>query len=531
MQIRLLRKLERFSERLLDCCVKNRPVQFFLKSYYDLAAQCLIWSLKLMKFDGLSRVYLRHNRWILPVSDMDLVCVMESHGSKKEMVFLRKFWRLYRCLRTFFPMLCTLDEIRFIRTERLSGHPLSVPTGALTLFTPDEWICLYSKEVTSSRVPPSMMRAAESTRHWNMYGKLQWPLLAGQIITELKFRRLRGIILKILQHLRYLENEEMISIPLLEERLRRQENSMASDIYRKIKIIPSGETMRSAALSEALRQLLLLMDRVHAERFDLAYTLTPAPHSDDDQWLGKPLKKFIRTGKELFGDKFKIAALRPIGEHKARVFLMIDDSCDPQCFMDLIEFVNQHNQKLFESRIRLMIVTEKIAASQFFGLWSPYALEAHILMARESYNPYGILKIRKPSHEWVVWKIRNSASIFEEYYLPHLMSPLAKGAGMDFCKIYERFEIEMLFHYFYYLKDRESYENDLARTNGDSAEIMAIAASKYARELGIHEWHPYNYASAYPYVQKLIRLVDQMAVQELARVAAKNYEKNLSTHQ
>ncbi len=522
--IRIIKRFKHFLEQLLDHCAKNRVSYFLLRAYYQLATHCLASALKVAKFDSLIKIYLRHNRWILPISDIDLVCLIKRGEPRDDMVFFRKFWKLYGFLRVFFPMLCTSDEIRFIHDEQIHKHPLRTKTDALALFTPDQWLCLYSKKGSGDGIPVWIMYAAESTRHWNMYCKLQWPLIAGQIITELKFRRLSGIMLKLTQHLYFLKENKAIDIPSLGKL------PFANDFYLQTHTIPSNPLRRRSILLHSFQKLIFLMDRIHSERFDLSYGLIPVRHSSDDHWLGSPLKDFIREGKSIFGGQFQIAVLKPLGEYNARAFLLLKESWSPAIIQKLMTFANQHNQKLFESRVRLMFGTESIIASQFYALWSPHALEAHILLVRESYNPDGHLKIKLPPHEWVVWKIRNSVSIFEEYNLPFLISSQAKGAGIDFCKIYERFEVEVLFHYFSYLRNRETYENDLMRTNGDSLEMMAITASRYGNEMGTGDWRPYSYASAYPYVRQMIRLVDTMARRETERISRKRYEENISSH-
>lgn len=172
---------------------------------------------------------------------------------------------------------------------------------------------------------------------------------------------------------------------------------------------------------------------------------------------------------------------------------------------------------LVAADIRVIFSTESLLTSQFYTLWGPHALEAYILSAKGYHGRGGNLSIKIPPERWSVHQIRNSASIFEEYYLPLLHSPIAKGSGADFFKIYERSETETLLLYFYFLKDRESFIRDINDVKGDINEMLCIVTSKYSVELGTEAWRPYSYSSAYPYIAKLIRLVDTMAASELSR--------------
>jgi hypothetical protein len=105
--------------------------------------------------------------------------------------------------------------------------------------------------------------------------------------------------------------------------------------------------------------------------------------------------------------------------------------------------------------------------------------------------------------------------VFEEFYLPFLMSPLAKGEGMDFCKIYERAETEILFHYFGYVRSRDEYLDLLQRSGGDADEVIAWACANYGNEIGIRSWHPLRFIDSYPCLKSMIRQVDQLAWEKL----------------
>jgi len=327
-------------------------------------------------------------------------------------------------------------------------------------------------------------------------------------------------MLKILQHLFWIDENCLYDIDELKRKWDKGENrdakeQLAGEIFDHLNEIPYSISERRRLILDTFRKSAFLIHRTHDEHYDLNEGALTVKHCRNDEWLGKPLKEFIEGGKNAFSGQFQTVVIKPICEQSMRAYILIQPEMEAALFDDLLLFIEKHNQRLFESKVRAMVTTDKILTSQFYTLWSPYALEASILLARESYDPDGALRIKKPPEPWILWKIRNSVSIFEEYYLPLLTSPMAKGTGMDFCKMYERPEIEMLFHYFYYLKDPVKYEQDLKEVEGDSNEILCITASKYGNEIGIGDWRPYRYESAYPYVKKLIRIIDRMAMDRM----------------
>lgn len=511
-------------DRFGDLCAKNKYFNFLLEGYYALAVQSLAGLLKKQKFDQILNVYVRHRDWILGVSDIDLVFIIKPLTPDQDIAFFKKLWKSYIPLRILFPVLCDIDEIRFINAEQIDRHPLRMNKEASLLLAPQKWACIYSKDASRDPVAfPITDKTDSSVPHtrflyFNLYSYWQWVILSGGRISELRFFRLRKCTMKILQHLFYLNEKTCFDIKELTQRLSGGEGAQGSaevlkakEIFRHLEEVPRNSSDRRSSMTCAFRKLILYVQQVHCKHYDLNTDLRSASHSQDKTWLGQTLGDFIDRGEELFGDQFQVVALRPIYEIKLRAFLLIDEKITQKQFDELLRFVSRYHQKLFQSKVQLFVATDKILTSQFYALWSPHALEAYLLLARDSFNPRGLLKIKVPPENWTLWKIRNSVSIFGEYYLPLLTSPRAKGDGGDFCKIYERTDIEMLFHYFYYLKDREAYLRDLAATKGDSNEILCITASKYANEIGMADWHPDKYADAYPYIKRMISLVDQMA--------------------
>ncbi|MFA5157222.1 MAG: hypothetical protein WC532_07570 [Candidatus Omnitrophota bacterium] len=517
-------------EYFCDYCSKNKFLSPLFAAYYRLAVKSLALALKMHNFKQIVKVYLRHRDWILGVSDIDLIFIMKSLEPAEDASSFKKLWKTYIFLRKLFPMLCDTEEIRFIPEEQIREHPLRVNGETALLLSPHKWECIYSKKGSISPASFSLSHpekpAIPHTRflHFNFYGYMQRMILSGQDIPALKFCRLRKNMMKILQHLFYLKNSKAIGMDELTKQLSGQEKTCkdadeiaARDIFKLLEEVPAGAAARRNALLYAFRKLILFIQDVHDRHYDLGSGTHPAPHTHDGSWMGKPLKDFIEEGNRLFGERFRVNAIKPISELTQRAFLSIDENTDRDLFEKLILFSSRHYQMLLRSGTSLYVVTDKILTSQFYALWSPHALEAHILLARDSFNPGQMLKIKLPPEEWTLRKIRNSLAIFEEYYLPLLASPYAGGNGIDFCKIYERPEVEMLFHYFYYLKDRDVYFRDLKQAKGDSAEILCLTAAKYADEIGLNQWHPYEYVTAYPYLKKMIRLVDRMTCERIGR--------------
>jgi hypothetical protein len=175
---------------------------------------------------------------------------------------------------------------------------------------------------------------------------------------------------------------------------------------------------------------------------------------------------------------------------------------------------------LVAEKVFLNTTTPVLLTSQFYTQWGHVALEAHILQAQSVFAPRGGLRLLLPNAQWTLQKIRESVAVFEEFYLPFLTSPLARGEGLDFCKIYERAETEMLFHYYCYLKNPLEYLDLLQRSDGDTDEVIAYGCAKYGNEIGIQAWHPIRFIDSYPYLKSMIRRVDEMALQQLENPAS-----------
>ena len=496
-------------EEIFDHSIKNDFFGYCFGRYYHAAICSLRFVLKQQRSQEILTVYLRHEEWILGASDIDLVFIIRSSDHDKDIVFFKKLWKTYFVLRLFYPILCKFEEIRFISQELLQKHPLKENAESYLLLAPHKWRRIYSnndddsaRKEFLSKGPIKASLPLTRFLHFNFYSYIQWVILSDQRISKLKFLRLRKNMMKIRQHLSYVKEEKTNEGLLLS-------NELISTG------IPAKEILRQDVIISEFRELILDLHRTHAERYDLSNELYTVPHANDDSWMTSAVKVFIRQGNELFGDRFQLVMIRPICDFTVKSFLFIDESFGKDLFNDLIDLSRQHNLELFKSSLRLYFVTDKILTSQYYTLWSPFALEAHILLARGAYNPKGSFKIKLPSNEWTLWKIRNSISIFEEYYLPFLTSPNARGKGINYCKLYERPEVEILFQYFYYLKDRDSYFDDLKKAKGDLNEMLCLIASKYANEIGIQDWFPRTYDSAYPYIKRMVRLIDQMAYDQI----------------
>jgi len=521
-------------EYFRDYCSKSRPFNTLLAVYYRLAIKSLAFVLKKHDFKQIIRVYLRHSNWILGASDIDLIVIMDSSGWIADADFFKKLWKSYGFLRKLFPVLCGTEEIKFIPEEQIKEHPLRTNGEALLLLSPHKWKCIYSRKCANAPLSFTISRTEKPTLphtrflHFNFYGYIQQVILSGEDISELKFCRLRKNIMKIIQHLLYLKGGDILEADELtillsdpERSAKDTDEATVGNIFKLLEKIPENARARRNVLLSAFQEIVLLIQGIHDRRYDLSVGADAAPHSADNHWMEKPLKDFIKEGNKLFAEQFRFVITMPIYEAKQRAFLLINEKTDRYLFEKLIAFSNQNYRKLSRSGTCLYIATDKILTSQFYALWGPHALEAHILSTRQSFNPGGRLKIKLPPDEWTLWKIRNSLSILEEYYLPFVTSPRANSKKTKSYRIYETPEVEMLFHYLYYLKDREAYYRDLKRAKGESDEIICLAAAKYADEIGLSQWHPDGRATTYPYIKKMIRLIDRMADEKI-RLHAKN---------
>ena len=492
--------LQRKFEILIDLVSRYQLFVCLFNAYYHLGIKFLNFFLRFLPVNLIARVYIKHRHWIVPSSDIDFIFIIRTSSVVEESRFFKSFWKIYQSLRFFFPMFCELNEVRFIPHDQIEKHPLIASDSVLTLPAQFTWECVCQYSPIQFVGIEKLAAVEESTAHYNAFGNVQWSLLAGQHITQLRFRRLSKLILKILTQL-----DLMSKHPLPQEHL-----TLNKEIKSLTTTVSTDSQERKDKLLFSLRRMILMADQVHHSLLPLNGELLTVKHQENKLWDSDLLQDFIKKGQMSFGQAFQVLVVEPVCEHNTRVYIIIDQSWSDNKFIDLIVFINLYNQSLFESRFRLILTTVNILASQYYFLWHANALETELLLVRGMYNPRGLFKVYKVPDEWTKLKIRHTLSIYNEYYLPFLTSPMAKGAGIDFCKIYERQEIEMLFHYFYYLKDNNSYFDDVMNVQADSHEVLCLTAAKYGHELGINEWHPTNYFSAYPYVRTLIRLIGPM---------------------
>jgi hypothetical protein len=423
-------------------------------------------------------------------------------------------------------MLCEVPEIRWIPIKQLECHPLHHQSEAHLLLNPEQWICVFARTPGDLvEVPvfnPSMKEIFPLTMflEFNLYGYLQRHMFASENRPSLLLQRMGKCSLKIIQHIHFLETGNYESVQALKDRLEANGHVEPSNRYA---LMIGGffstqpdKSRQDRAVIEAIYQVILELDRVHSEKMNLVDDCINAAHHWPDEWTGTPLGDFLKLVAVRFGGTIRLAGFKsPYKQYHTKLFFIIDPETSIEQFHDFVVFARPYYEGLVQQKVFLNATTRALLTSQFYSLWSHVALEGHILLAQSVYAPQGGLSIKIPEEQWTLQKIRESVSVFEEFYLPLITSPQAKGHGMDFCKIYERAETEMLFHYYCYLKDRDDYLAFMEKHAGSIDDVIAHGCAKYGNEIGIQNWHPFKFIDSYPFLKRMIRQIDDMALGKL----------------
>jgi len=504
--------------------VRFALVRAVLLAWYKLSLKGLALIVRGKKSRQVKFIYTRHQNWILGSSDIDLIILYSDHDPGRDKIFFVSFWRRYIALRFLFPMLCEVSEIRWISLARLGGHPLHSQSEAHLLINPEQWICIFDRgEETAMQAPvfnPPQKSHLPLTMflEFNLYGYIQRQLFSNEHHPELRIDRMAKCAVKILQHLHYLQAGEYVDVRRFQEKLHDESAGKPWQIYATMMqgLLSSKEDRE---LARSIFEILVVLSRAHETITDCEPAGSEPRHAVPGDWQGTGLGDFLADVEQEFADRVSLVAFRsPYKQYHTRLFFVVSGETSFEDFYSFVRFSRKYHDVFQAEKILLNATTSTLLTSQFYSLWGHVALEAYILQAQEVYAPRGGLRILPPKEAWTLQKIRESVAVFEEFYLPFMMSPLAKGEGIDFCKIYERAETEILFHYYCYLKDKDGYL-ELIRDSGSSAdEVIAYGCANYGNEIGIHNWHPIRFIDSYPYLKTMIRLVDEMALKRLESV-------------
>jgi hypothetical protein len=356
---------------------------------------------------------------------------------------------------------------------------------------------------------------------FNLYGYLQRQLFSSDERAGLRIERMAKCAMKIVQHLHYLETGQYVALQSIQERLQQpkdQPSKRYSNLLQGLLPDEAGELRGDMAIARSVFTLIRELSRAHESIVHSGLLaghpvqMQPA-HTRPVEWSGTSLDSYLLDAESKFGSRISLVAFKsPYKQYQTRLFLVITPGMRFEDFYEFVVFSRDYQDALQAENVFLKATTADLLTSQFYALWGHVALEGHILAAQGVYAPRGGLNLFTPTEAWTLQKIRESVAAFEEFYLPFIMSPLAKGEGMDFCKIYERAETEMLFHYYCYLKDRNGYLELLRDSGGSVDEVIAYGCARYGNEIGIQNWHPVRFADSYPYLKSMIRQVDQMAL-------------------
>lgn len=514
--------------KTLSLATRFSPVRAAFAAWYRLSLKALALTVRGRRTNAIEAVYVRHQNWILGISDIDLIVLFDDPDPARDLGLLVAFWRRYVPLRLLFPMLCGISEIRWIPTARLPGHPLHRQPEVRLLLNPEQWRCVFRRVGAVERDAPVFdpPTGGRQRAHlpftmfleFNLYGYLQRQLFSADRQPALRIERMAKCAAKIVQHLHFLETDRYLPLPALQDRLRQPGSEPPwpgyADLLQGLRA-PQGEPADRAA-ARSIHALILEVSRAH-EALLPAGTATAVPeHARPPEWSGTRLDRFLDQVEARFGDRVTLVAFNsPYKRYHTRLFLVITPATGFDVFFDFVALAREHQAGLRSDRVFLNGTTPALLTSQFYSLWGHVALEAHILRAQRVFAPRGGLRLALPPERWTLQKIRESAAVFEEFYLPFLASPLARGEGPDFCKIYERAETEMLFHYYCYLKDREEYLDVLRHSGGSTDEVIAYGCARYGNEIDIQRWHPLRFIDSYPYLKSMIRQVDELALAQL----------------
>jgi hypothetical protein len=508
--------------------VRFAPVRAVLAAWYQLALKALEWAVKSRSTAAIQAIYIRHQNWILGISDIDLIILFDDPDPVRDRDLLLRFWRRYIPLRLLFPMLCGVTEIRWIPTTRLPAHPLHRQPEARLLLNPEQWRCIFHRAAQApARIPVFDPPATEHLPftmflEFNLYGYLQRQLFSAGKQPGLRLERMAKCAAKILQHIHFLRSDEYLPVQDLQQRLRQPE---AAPPWRRHAGLLQGlqpqdiaDNRPDRAAARSVYELILELSRVHEGLLEDGPPAAELRHAVPPAWAGTRLDGFLADAGERFGDRLTLVGFHsPYKRYHIKVFQVLTPNTSFDDFSEFVAFARGYQASLRAEKVFLNATTPALLTSQFYTLWGHVALEAHILRAQTVYAPRGGFRLRLPETRWTLQKIRESVAVFEEFYLPFLASPLARGEGMDFCKIYERAETEMLFHYYCYLKDREDYLEVLQRCGGDPDEVIAYGCARYGSEIGIRNWHPIRFVDSYPCLKAMIRQVDDLALRQLEK--------------
>jgi hypothetical protein len=517
--------------------VRFAPVKAALAAWYRLSLLGLALIVKSAPTGQIKAIYTRHQNWILGISDVDLIIFYNDRDPARDRRLYTCFWRRYIALRRLFPMLCGVSEIRWIPLARLHEHPLHFQSETHLLITPEQWNCVFRRAgetgLASSVFNPPQKRHLPFTMflEFNLYGYIQHQLFSNEHQPKLRFERMAKCAVKILQHFHYLQTGQYVNARLFQQNLHDPEAGQPWQHYADMMrgLLASGLD-RVAADRELARSIFTIvagLSRAHESLMDGEPPGADPVHAMPGEWQGSGLGKFLGDAEQRFAGTLTLVAFQsPYKQYHTRLFLAISPEMSFEDFYSFVLFARQYHEVFLEERVLLSATTPVLLTSQFYSLWGHVALEGHMLQAQEVYAPRGGLRFLPPKEEWTLQKIRESVAVFEEFYLPFMMSPLAKGDGMDFCKIYERAETEMLFHYYCYLKDKDGYLDLIQRCGNSADEVIAYGCAHYGNEIGIQNWHPTRFIDSYPYLKTMIRRVDEMA---LKRLELASYEIQYST--
>jgi len=501
-------------------------VKAILGTWYRLSLKGLSLIVRGDKAAAIKTIYSRHQNWILGISDIDLIILYDDSETLSDTAFFVSFWRRYIALRFLFPMLCGVSEIRWIPLARLSGHPLHVQSEAHLLINPEQWECVFCREWEAAVPSPVFDPPGRSHRpftmflEFNLYGYLQRQLFSDERQPELRIDRMAKCAVKILQHMHYVQTGQYVDTRQFQKKLQDEKAGQPwRDYAAMTRGLLSGEAVGEDRDREIVRSILAIvsgLSRVHESILDTDHAGSKPLHALPGEWQGTGLGLFLADVQREFADRFTLVAFKsPYKQYHTKLFLVISPDMAFEDFYCFVMFARKYRRVFLEEKVHLNATTAILLTSQFYSLWGHVALEGHILGAQEIYAPRGGLTLVPPKEEWTLQKIRESVAVFEEFYLPFTTSPLAKGEGMDFCKIYERAETEILFHYYCYLKDRADYLDLIRHSGGSADEVIAYGCARYGNEIGIQNWHPTHFIDSYPYLKKMIRQVDEMALKRL----------------
>lgn len=522
----LTESLKSTLRKTLSFLVRFAPVRWALAGWYRLSLKGLALIVRGKYTGNIKAIFNRHQNWILGISDIDLIIFYDDPDPAQDRRLFISFWRRYRILRLIFPMLCGVSEVRWIPLQRLAKHPLHTQAETHLLLNPEQWSCVFSSsEDPALTVPvfdPPMEPGLPLTMFldFNLYGYIQKQLFSNEAQPSLRVDRMAKCAVKITQHLHYLQSGEYITVPELQETLARPSEKHPWEHYAQMLgglLLPrAGQQDRDREIARSFYNTLLDLSRVHETLLHQEDPKSEPVHQFPGEWQGSDMEDFVREVEQRFASRLTLVSYKsPYKQYHRRLFLVITPETSFEDYFAFIGLARSYEETFQEQKIILNVTTPVLLTSQFYGLWGHVALEAYILAAQPVYAPRGGLKLCMPEEQWTLQKIRESVAVFEEFYLPFMMSPLAKGEGMDFCKIYERAETEMLFHYYGYLKDRQAYLGLMTETAGSVDEVITWACARFGNEIGIQDWHPFRFIDSYPCLKKMIRQIDEMALRQL----------------